>query len=262
MSEFRGFAASVPGNGHIRREIPCQDASGVWLLPRPCAIVCDGRGSARFSHFGARAAVRAFRSQCAVLEDLLSAALDAEKWNDSRWFRFCDLMIRTVCQQKRELAEEYRCREAEFDFTIAFAVWGKKRCGFFQVGDGAIVLREGSECVYTLFPPDKGEYDNETRFLRSEAETARDYHACMVASEDIGGIALTSDGPEFLMFELPEMIPGPIFGKMFDDCAAGVLARQDLLDYLTRSCWSRDVRGSDDRSIVLLSRPLPEEESE
>ena len=258
MSGFRGFAASVPGNGHIRREIPCQDASGVWLLPRPCLIVCDGRGSARFSHFGARAAVKAFRSQCAVLEDLLVAVLDGEKWNDGRWFRFCDLMIRTVCQQKRELAEEYRCRESEFDFTIAFAVRGRKRCGFFQVGDGAIVLRERDAGCYTLFPPDKGEYDNETRFLRPEAETNGDYHACLVVAEELDGIALTSDGPEFLMFELPDMIPGPIFGKMFDDCAAGTLARQDLLDYLTRSCWSRDVRGNDDRSIALLSRAADE----
>ena len=79
MSDFRGFAVSVPGNGHIRREIPCQDASGVWLEPRPCLIVCDGRGSARYSHFGAQAAVKAFRSQCAVMEDLLAATLDGEK---------------------------------------------------------------------------------------------------------------------------------------------------------------------------------------
>ena len=254
MNNFRGVAASVPGNGHIRREIPCQDASGVRLAPRPCIIVCDGRGSARYSHFGAQAAVKAFRSQCAVMEDLLAAVLDSEKWNDSRWFRFCDLMIRTVCQQKRELAEEYRCREAEFDFTIAFAVWGKKRCGFFQVGDGAIVLREGAERICTLFPPDKGEFDNETRVLRPEAETARDYHAQLVPAEKLDGIALTSDGPEFLMFDLADMTPGPIFGKMFDDCAEGTLTRQDLLDYLTRSCWSRDVRGNDDRSIALLTR--------
>ena len=254
MNSFRGFAVSVPGNGHIRREIPCQDASGVWLAPRPCLIVCDGRGSARYSHFGARAAVKAFRSQCAVMEDLLAAVLDNEKWNDNRWLRFCDLMIRTVCQQKKELAEQYQCPESEFDFTIAFAVWGKERCGFFQVGDGAIVVREGEECCYTLFPPDKGEFDNETRFLRPEAEINRDYHARLVAAEDIDGIAVTSDGPEFLMFELAEMKPGPIFGKMFDDCTAGALTRQDVLDYLTRSCWTRDPRGNDDRSIAILTK--------
>ena len=262
MSDFRGFAVSVPGNGHIRREIPCQDASGVWLEPRPCLIVCDGRGSARYSHFGARAAVKAFRSQCAVMDGLLYSILDCERWNDRRWFRFCNIMIRTVCQQKKELAEQYQCPESEFDFTIAFAIWGKARCGFFQVGDGAIVVREGEECCYSLFPPDKGEFDNETRFLRPEAEIRRDYHACMVASEDINGIAITSDGPEFLMFDLADMIPGPIFNKMFDDCSAGNLTRQDLLDYLTRGCWAKDPRGSDDRSIAILAKDICEGEPE
>ena len=254
MSDFRGFAVSVPGNGHIRREIPCQDASGVWLEPRPCQIVCDGRGSARYSHFGAQAAVKAFRSQCAVMDGLLFSILDCERWNDRRWSRFCKIMIRTVCQQKIELAEKFQCSESEFDFTIAFAVRGKRRCGFFQVGDGAITVREGTECCYTMFPPDKGEFDNETRFLRPEATAKRDYHAQMVASDDISGIAITSDGPEFLMFELANMTPGPIFNKMFDDCAAGTLARQDLLDYLTRGCWAQDPRGSDDRSLAILSK--------
>ena len=79
MATWCGHAASVPGNGHIRREIPCQDASGVWLSPRPCLIVCDGRGSARLSHLGARAAVKAFRSQCAVMEKRLAGLLDARR---------------------------------------------------------------------------------------------------------------------------------------------------------------------------------------
>ena len=52
--------------------------------------------------------MKAFRSQCAVMEDLLAAVLDNEKWNDNRWLRFCDLMIRTVCQQK--IAHTDNCR--------------------------------------------------------------------------------------------------------------------------------------------------------
>ena len=260
MSDFRGFAVSVPGNGHIRREIPCQDASGVWLAPRPCLIVCDGRGSARYSHFGAQAAVKAFRSQCAVMEDLLAAVLDSEKWNDSRWLRFCDLMVRTVCQQKKELAEQYQCPESEFDFTIAFAIWGKARCGFFQVGDGAITLRNGENTCNSVFAPDKGEFDNQTTFLHPGDEHKKEYHAKMIPTAEITGIAVTSDGPEHLMFQLPDMIPGPIFNKMFDDCSAGNLTRQDLLDYLTRGCWAKDPRGNDDRSIAIIADTIRENE--
>lgn len=161
-------------------------------------------------------------------------------------------MIRTVCRKKMELAEKYALPEKEFDFTIAFAVWGKERCGFFQVGDGAITLREegGSFCV---FEPDKGEFDNQTTFLRHGDEVKKTYHACMIPSCDIDGIAITSDGPEFLMYQLPDMIPGPVFNKMFDDLKAENLHRQDILDYLTGSRWSRDPRGNDDRSLAILT---------
>ena len=89
-----GFAVSVPGNGHIRRELPCQDASGVWFVPRPVAIVCDGRGSARLSQLGAQAAVRAFRSQCAVLDGMLAQCLDVRRRRHGIWRHFCRLMIR------------------------------------------------------------------------------------------------------------------------------------------------------------------------
>ena len=250
--KFAYHAVSIPGNGHIRTEHPCQDACGVWCDHRPVLIVCDGRGSASHSHYGARSAVEAFRTQCAVLEDLLAAVLDQEKWNDSRWQRFCDLMIRTVCQKKIELAEKYALPEKEFDFTIAFAVYGKERCGFFQVGDGAIVVRRAGEC-FTVFEPDKGEFDNQTTFLQYGDEVKKEYHACMISNCSIDGIAITSDGPEYLMFQLPDMIPGPIFNKLFDDLKVDSLLRQDILDYLTGSRWSRDPRGNDDRSLAILT---------
>ncbi len=252
MNSCRGFAVSVPGNGHIRREIPCQDASGVWISSHPCLIVCDGRGSAKYSQFGAQAAVHAFRSQCAVLEDLLVAVLDNKHWNNDRWHRFCDLIVRTVCQQKMELAEKYNCLESEFDFTIAFAVLGKEYCGFFQVGDGAITIKDGDGICYVVFTPDKGEFDNQTTFLHLGDEVKREYHACLIQTSRVKGVAITSDGPEHLMFDLEKMTPAPIFNKLFDDLESNSLTRQDILDYLTGSRWCRDPRGSDDRSIAIL----------
>ena len=247
-----GFAVSVPGNGHIRRELPCQDASGVGLSPRPVAIVCDGRGSARLSQLGAQAAVRAFRSQCAVLDGMLAQCLDLRRRRHGIWRNFCRLMIRTLVQPKLELAEQYGLAEKEFDFTVVFAVCGRFRCGFFQVGDGAVTLREPEGCR-TVFRPDKGEFDNETSFLRPGDEKRGRFRERLLEAASIGGIALTSDGPEHLMFELPAMKPGPVFDAMFDDLAAGKLTRQDLLDYLTGVRWTRDPRGADDRSIAILN---------
>lgn len=246
----RGFAASVPGAGHIRYGTPCQDASGVVLAPRPAAIVCDGRGSAKLSHFGAQGAVRAFFSQLSVLEPFLSGVLDreapAEKWTD-----LCRLLYRTLLQVKLDLAAERGGEEKDFDFTVAFAVAGTASVGCFQVGDGAIVLRNGGECR-TAFEPDKGEFANQTQFLRPGGDAAGRFHARLFPAEGNEGVAIASDGPEHLMFRQSGMEPGPIFGQFFDDLAAGELCEQDLRDYLTRPVWASDPRGADDRSVAVL----------
>ena len=252
MQRWCGHAVSVPGNGHIRREIPCQDASGVWFAPRPCLIVCDGRGSAKLSHLGAQAAVKAFRSQCAVMEKRLASLLDTRRADAKDWLRFCQLMVRTVCQQKIELAEEYNCPESEFDFTIAFAVIGERRIGFFQVGDGALTVQRNGACE-AVFLPDKGEFDNQTSFLHPGDDNKRKFHAVMLNAEGVTGVAATSDGPEYLMFELQTMTPGPIFNQMFSDLQAGQFTRQSSLDYLTGSRWTRDPRGNDDRSLAIVA---------
>ena len=101
--------------------------------------------------------------------------------------------------------------------------------------------------------PHHREFDNQTTFLRYGDEVKNTYHRRLIASCDIEGIAITSDGPEYLMFQLPSMIPGPIFNKMFDDLRSDVLRCQDILDYLTGSRWSRDPRGNDDRSLAILT---------
>ena len=251
-------AVSVPGNGHIRREIPCQDASGVWTMPRACLIVCDGRGSASLSHLGARSAVRAFRSQCAVMEPRLAYLLDQPRCGSCEWPRFCQMMIRTFVQQKIELAEEYQCSEREFDFTVAFAVLGKQRIGCFQIGDGALTVQRSGVCTH-VFLPDKGEFDNQTSFLRAGLDKTRQFHSSTLDADGVTGIAATSDGPEHLMFDLQTMTPGPIFNQLFTDLAAGQLSRQDILDYLTGARWTRDPRGADDRSLAILA--LPQEPS-
>jgi len=254
---WSGFAASIPGAGHIRRGIPCQDASKVVLTPRPTAIVCDGRGSAKYSHFGAEKAVEIFAFQTAVMEPFLALALDGEEEKPEQWIKFCRIMYRSLVQAKQSLALQYSATdgkpvpEKEFDFTVAFAIAGKKRIGCFQVGDGAIVLRQNGENM-TAFLPEKGEFANQTHFPRPGGEFRDAFQSRLFSTEENSGIAVTSDGPEFLMFQLSDMTPGAIFGNLFDDLRQEKLCRQDLMDYLTRRKWNDDPRGDDDRSIALL----------
>ena len=251
-SNWTGFAASVPGSGHIRRGLPCQDASCAITSPRPALIVCDGRGSASSSQDGAQAAIKAFQTQLAIFEPMLANILDNDKAQESQWQQFARIMYRTLMQVKLDLSAERGIPEKEFDFTVAFAVIGECRIGCFQVGDGAIVLRQNGE-LKTAFLPDKGEFANQTHFLRENGEAMGKFQAALFLSDENTGVSITSDGPEHLMFKLNEMKPGMIFDFLMDNLHDGNLCKQDLMDYLTRQDWEKDPRGADDRSIAILS---------
>lgn len=254
---WNGFAASVPGSGHIRYGIPCQDASAVFLGDFPAVIVCDGRGSAKLSHFGAQEAITAFKRQIAVLTPFLANILDNPQATEESWDKFCKIIFRTLMQVKLDLSDKHNCLEKEFDFTVVLAIAGKEKVGCFQVGDGSLVLwkTDRAECV---FQPDKGEFANQTHFLREGGEDRGEYHAKLFFAEKITGISATSDGPEHLMFQLPDMTPGKIFNLLFCDLCDNNLSRQDLMDFLTRKDWNNDPRGTDDRSIAIIAKTRQE----
>ena len=253
-SAWQGFAASIPGAGHIRRGIPCQDASLVLVSPRPALIVCDGRGSASRSELGAQGAVAAFKRQIAILEPFLSHVLDKKETSPEQWDKFCRILYRTLHQVQLDLAAEHGVEPKEFDFTAAWAIVGTHHIGCFQVGDGSIVLRQRGECR-SVFPPEKGEFANQTHFLRPGGEAHSAFQQTLFPAAENSGIAITSDGPEHMMFRLSDMKPGPVFDCFFDDLGKGEFLRQDLMDYLTGREWNDDPRGADDRSVALLIPP-------
>lgn len=253
MERWNGFSASVPGAGHIRHGITCQDASAVSLGEHPAVIVCDGRGSAKHSHFGAREAVAAFKRQTAILAPFISNILDNPASTEESWEKFSKIIFRTLMQVKLDLAAKYDCSEKEFDFTVALAIVGKEFVGCFQVGDGSLVVFDG-DTASTVFEPEKGEFANQTHFLRLGGENTNQFQYKLLPAGSVSGVSATSDGPEHLMFELSTMTPGKIFNQMFSDLATNELCRQDLMDFLTRKEWNNDPRGADDRSIAIISR--------
>ena len=262
-TRWRGFAVSVPGNGHIRHELPCQDASAAICEPRPAVIVCDGRGSASkgLSQEGSKAAVRAFCSQLNVLEPYIAEYLDRPDLEESEWRDLCRILHRTLAQAKLDCAERLSLPENEFDFTAAFAIVGKEWTGCFQVGDGSLVIRRNGVCE-TVFKPQKGEFANLTSFVRWGGDEKDDFSTAVFPSAEIDGVAATSDGPEHRLFHLADMTPGPRFDAFFDELADDAFRRDDLLDYLTSARrWSTDPRDTDDRSVALVGR-IPAEKSE
>ena len=248
---WKGFAVSMIGNGHIRREMPCQDASAALTAPRGAVIVCDGRGSSDLSQEGSRAAVKAFRSQLNVLEPFVSNLLDRAETTENEWKDLCRVFYRTLVQAKLDCAEALGKSEKEFDFTAVFAIAGGAHVGCFQVGDGALVVRRNGICQ-TVFKPAKGEFANLTTFVRPAGERDGAFQSALIPAAEVTGLAATSDGPQYRMFNLTDMTPGPVFDRLFADLAKDELTRSDLVGYLAGPKWGEDMRGDDDRSLALL----------
>lgn len=252
---WRGLAVSLVGQGHVRSELPCQDASGCLTGSRPAAIVCDGAGSVARSEEGAKAAVAAFKRGLGLFEPWIAQCLDGPQMPDEVadcfWRYICEWMARALEESKLELVRDRGGCEKDYDYTVAFAVVGQERCGFFQVGDGMIVAGSGDH-LKVVFAPEKGRFANETRFLRVGTGIGRQFQAALLPRTQVDRVAVTSDGPVKLLFDARSLTPSALFGKMFEDLAGGTLSRGDLCSFLTCRKWA-EIGAEDDKTLVLLT---------
>ena len=258
LSEWNGLAVSVIGNDHVRREQPLQDASATVLSPRPAAVVCDGAGSAPFSHDGANAAVRAFRVALATLEPMLADCLDSDHtpWGFAKdlWHYVAGWICRALVAARDEVARTGSGNSSDYVFTFAAAIVGKLRSGFIQVGDGAIAVRTMTGACDLAFKPEKGRYANVTTFLDAKTIEEDTFMTRVLPTSEIAGVMVMSDGPEVFMIDLASNKPAPIVGQMLEDFSNGEVERPAVLNYLTGKRWTNDPRGGDDKSIALLAR--------
>jgi len=152
------------------------------------------------------------------------------------------------------VAEDYGKKPRDYASTVLGTVAGNGLAIFFQIGDGAIVTAEGTECR-TAFWPEQGEYANTTYFL-TDAEYLSHLHISHAASPD--SIALFTDGLQNLALSLAQKSahPGfffPLFSAL-KESPEGLLAGfpDQLAAFLSRESIS--ARSDDDKTLVLAVR--------
>lgn len=245
---WRFVSSSVAGTSHLRQSLPCQDncfvadATGAdgsnWLI----AIVSDGAGSARHAEIGAefacevggRFVVEAVGSADVEMSDALAHGI-----------------LNTIrCAIEAE-ATRANTGVRDFACTLVGAVVGPKQALFFQVGDGAVVIRreEKFECV---FWPDSGEYANMTYFVTDEL--AQEHLHVQVESPP-AEIALMTDGLQRLALVFADQsVHEPFFRPMFQTLHG---ARAEDCDQLSESLAmflaseNVNIRTDDDKTLVL-----------
>lgn len=250
---WRYVAQSVTGPAHRAAGKPCQDCCGAWVLgDEPAAVlvacVADGAGSAEFGGEGAAIARRfILKNALAYFKahgsfQQLSAA-DARAWCED------------VRHQIGVSVAAHGATPRDFATTLCVAIVAPDHAAFFQIGDGAIVLRRRG-VFGAVFWPQSGEYANSTNFLTAEGYEAHlEFISVRGATSDV---ALITDGMERMALSFERRSPHPpFFRPLFDELVASTnLERlsEDLALFLQSD--SVQARSDDDKTLVIASRVL------
>lgn len=249
---WKSACASVTGPSHTSRGEKGQDACSAGTVRLGdedffIGIAADGAGSTTDGGRGAEIA-------CGTLY----AAVRETIRNNNDLATITDDEVRGWVTAAREAvddeAREHGKKPRDYASTVLGAVAGSGRALFFQIGDGAIVTLEGSECR-TVFWPEQGEYANTTYFL-TDAEYQSHLHISHAVSPE--GIALFTDGIQNLALSLAQKSAHPgFFLPLFSALKAspeGLLAGfpDQLASFLSRDDIS--ARSDDDKTLVLAVR--------
>jgi serine/threonine protein phosphatase PrpC len=244
---WRTVGASVTGTSHDAMQTRCQDHSAHALVDGPdgtalVIAVADGAGSAPASFHGAKTAVESALAYftAAVADGRALDAADVER---------CFAASR---ENVLAVAAEYEHAARDYASTLLIVVATAETTLIGQVGDGAVVVDDGTLRIATW--PQQGEYANTTHFLVDDDALER---LVTVETGSVQRIAVLSDGLQALALQYDTKTPyEPFFAPFFDYLETSSKDDADVEDELRAYLESGSVnaRTDDDKSLVLAVR--------
>ena len=234
--------------------VPCQDAyayriekDGTWA-----AAVADGAGSARYAAAASEIAVKT-----AVGYLSLCLALNKPDTPDRcrRILSECVAHVRLCLKERSSARNKDSPTETslnDFATTLLVVFMSDSFFGAAQIGDGAIVYRDGSGGLTVACKPEQGEYLNETFFITSE-DFDRHCQLAIADSRVVDAVSMFSDGLQMLALNYKDFSAhGPFFNPLFQYAGRQAADPEELRQLLVseRICEHSD----DDKTIVLAVR--------
>lgn len=241
---------SVEGTSHKKDRLGCQDASGCAEVKTFCSsvlcLVCsDGAGSAKYASY---ASLQTCQQTLRNLTGHFSKGLgllDLRKELILDW-------VRTLRATFEKQAVASNCNLNDFACTLMMAAISWDGAVFAQIGDGAIVRRQGDE-YKTIFWPDSGEYLNTTWFVTSPTfEANLKYDSQWDAPQEL---AIFTDGLQMLSLDFPnQRAHRPFFDPLFASLRSGECP-SELVPQLSQFLQSDKInaRTDDDKTLILAS---------
>ncbi|MBW4497753.1 MAG: protein phosphatase 2C domain-containing protein [Oscillatoria princeps RMCB-10] len=248
---WKAIASSATGTSHKQGAIPCQDY-GDYVTVEDIIVgaVADGAGSAKYSHIGAKLAV----------ETALSYLKGWLKWlkdNHSNLQQpilqeealkvFNQTLGKVVATLKEKASNRYSLNDLACTLLVFVAT--PEWIAAMQVGDGFIVVSQQDSEYQLLFPPDKGEYANETTFVTSE--NAKYQMRVRVLLGHYKFICASTDGLERLAISTRDWMPSAGFFQPFEE---GLTTRTKQQEKESLQQWldSKEVNAKTDDDKTLL----------
>ena len=243
-------AASVIGTSHQKSpEGVCQYSHAVRYLGHASAligIVSDGAGSASHAHVGSRLT-------CNVIIGEAERAQPAHLFTPA----FARDTIEKVRGALFDEADKEGLEIRDFACTMLVAIVSADQSSFWQVGDGAICIRQAESEIYScIYWPEKGDYANVTCFVTDVR--AQEEAQISVYPEGFDEVALFTDGIERLALDfVAKEAYSKFFGGLFPHMRSMPEGYSEgLAKQIEGFLGSERVnqRTDDDKTLILASR--------
>lgn len=259
------IGASVAGTAHTRAGRPCEDAHAWRRRPDGTLLlaVADGAGSAARAAEGAAGAVTAVIAAAdrglgeappttvAGWQALLAQAVLAARTALEALVPRPAAALAAAASPDAALPVAPVLRD--FATTLLLAVVRADWIAAVQIGDGALVIRDGAGALTVVTHPNHGEYLNETLFLTGDDPLAGAQFAIQPIA-DVRAVALLTDGLQALALLLADNTPhAPFFAPLFAHATQADEDATQLTAFLDSARVAE--RTDDDKTLLLAVRP-------
>ncbi|MFD1559614.1 PP2C family serine/threonine-protein phosphatase [Paraburkholderia silviterrae] len=246
------IGSSVAGSSHSHSSDPCQDSCFYYVTADATgasyliALAADGAGSAKFGEVGSELA-------CETGGETLLAAVE-ESGERAFSLSLASSVLHAVRAKIERAASAREVSARELACTLLGAVVGPTQAMYFQIGDGAIVVRHDDD-LSPVFWPESGEYANMTYFVTDASAAEHLRYETRGATDEI---ALFTDGLQRLALVFAtETAHAPFFDPMFKMLRASSDEQTDELCAALKRFLGSDAineRTDDDKTLILATR--------
>ncbi|MEM6751364.1 MAG: PP2C family serine/threonine-protein phosphatase [Cyanobacteria bacterium P01_C01_bin.38] len=253
---WKTIVNSATGTSHQNKKTPCQDYGSYEILDLDVIVgaVADGAGSAKNSEVGSSLAVKtalSYLKKC--YESYKIKGYDLPLTIPITKKKAENIFDRTLAKVKKALVEEaekINCSTNDLACTLLVFIATPNWIAAMQIGDGFIVVGLEKSPYQLLFPPDKGEYANQTTFVTSANASSKMQVRVLEGKQEF--VCASTDGLEKLAIDFRTGIPYHRFFNAFEE---GLKNREREEEQKSLREWlnSQEVnaRTDDDKTLLL-----------